>query len=306
MAAMRSLPPLNALRAFEAAARHLSFTLAAEELHVTQAAVSHQVKGLEDRLGLKLFRRLPRGLMLTEQGQSLLPELRAAFDRIEQAMNKLSVLGNEGPLTLSLMTTFALTWLVPRLHRFQARHPTIDVRMLTTNRIADFGREDVDLAIRYSRDASQPGLRADKLFNDLLTPLSGVAYRDRLKSPADLLRVPLIDTTGDPDWLTWLGAAGIRQPPRTPPMIFDSTKIAVDAAMEGAGVAIGAPFLFKAELASGRLFQPFELVVPTGKGFWLVGPESTAEQPKLKAFREWLLEEAQSDLETSELAVQKA
>lgn len=303
---MRSLPPLNALRAFEAAARHLSFTLAAEELHVTQAAVSHQVKGLEDRLGLKLFRRLPRGLMLTEQGQSLLPELRGAFDRIEQAMNKLSMLGNEGPLTVSLMTTFALTWLVPRLHRFQARHPTIDVRMLTTNRIADFGREDIDLAIRYARDPRQPGLRGDKLFNDLLTPLCGAAYRDRLLAPADLLRVPLIDTTGDPDWLVWLAAAGVRQPPRNPPMVFDSTKIAVDAAMEGAGVAIGAPFLFKAELASGRLFQPFDLVVPNGKGFWLVGPESTAEQPKLKALREWLLEEAQSDLETSELAVQKS
>ncbi len=300
---MRSLPPLNALRAFEAAARHLSFTLAADELHVTQAAVSHQVKALEERLGVKLFRRLPRGLVLTEQGQALLPELRGAFDRIEQAMNKLSLLGNEGPLTVSLMTTFALTWLVPRLHRFQARHPTIDVRMLTTNRMADFVREDIDLAIRYSRDPRQPGLRGDKLFNDLLTPLCGVAYRERLRSPADLLRVPLIDTTGDPDWLTWLAAAGVRQPPRTPPMIFDSTKIAVDAAMEGAGVAIGAPFLFRTELASGRLFQPFELVVPNGKAFWIVGPESTAEQPKLKAFRDWMLEEAKADLATSELTV---
>jgi DNA-binding transcriptional LysR family regulator len=300
---MRSLPPLNALRAFEAAARHLSFTLAAEELHVTQAAVSHQVKALEDRLGLKLFRRLPRGLMLTEQGQSLLPELRGAFDRIEQAMNKLSLQGNEGPLTISLMTTFALTWLVPRLHRFQAQHPTIDVRMLTTQRLADFSREDVDLAIRYSADPRVPGLRGDKLFNDLLTPLCGVVYRERLKVPADLLRVPLIETTGDLDWPVWLQAAGIRQPPRIQAMVFDSTKIAVDAAMEGAGVAIGAPFLFKAELASGRLFQPFDLVVPNGKGFWIVGPESTAEQPKLKAFRDWILEEARADLATSELSI---
>jgi LysR family glycine cleavage system transcriptional activator len=300
---MRSLPPLNALRAFEAAARHLSFTLAAEELHVTQAAVSHQVKALEDRLGLKLFRRLPRGLMLTEQGQSLLPELRGAFDRIEQAMNKLSLQGNEGPLTISLMTTFALTWLVPRLHRFQAQHPTIDVRMLTTQRLADFSREDVDLAIRYSADPRVPGLRGDKLFNDLLTPLCGVVYRERLKVPADLLRVPLIETTGDLDWPVWLQAAGIRQPPRIQAMVFDSTKIAVDAAMEGAGVAIGAPFLFKAELASGRLFQPFDLVVPNGKGFWIVGPETTAEQPKLKAFRDWILEEARADLATSELSI---
>ncbi|MGE0154569.1 MAG: transcriptional regulator GcvA [Reyranellaceae bacterium] len=300
---MRSLPPLNALRAFEAAARHLSFTLAAEELHVTQAAVSHQVKALEDRLGLKLFRRLPRGLMLTEQGQALLPELRGAFDRIEQAMNRLSLLGTEGPLTISLMTTFALTWLVPRLHRFQARHPTIEVRMLTTQRLADFAREDVDLAIRYSTDPRQAGLRADKLFNDLLTPLCGVAHRDRLRTPSDLLRVPLIETTGDLDWPVWLQAAGVRQMPRLQAMLFDSTKIAVDAAMEGAGVAIGAPFLFRTELASGRLFQPFDLVVPNGKGFWIVGPESTAEQPKLKAFRDWILEEAKSDLETSQLSL---
>jgi DNA-binding transcriptional LysR family regulator len=303
MAAMRSLPPLNALRAFEAAARHLSFTVAADELHVTQAAVSHQVKALEDRLGLKLFRRLPRGLMLTEQGQALLPELRGAFDRIEQAMAKLSVLGNEGPLTISLMTTFALTWLVPRLHRFQAQHPTIDVRMLTTQRLADFAREDVDLAIRYSANPAVSGLRADRLFNDLLTPLCGVVYRERLKVPADLLRVPLIETTGDLDWPVWLQAAGIRQPPRIQAMMFDSTKIAVDAAMEGAGVAVGAPFLFKTELASGRLFQPFDLVVPNGKAFWIVGPESTAEQPKLKAFRDWILDEAKADLATSQLTV---
>ena len=196
---MRALPPLNALRSFEAAARHLSFTLAAEELHVTQAAVSHQVKALEERLGLKLFRRLPRGLMLTEQGQALLPELRGAFDRMEQALSRVSALGKEGPLTVSLLTTFALTWLVPRLHRFQALHPGIDVRMLTTQRMADFAREDVDLAIRYAADPALPGLRCDRLFNDLLTPLCGQAYRERLKGPSDLLRVPLIDTIGDAD-----------------------------------------------------------------------------------------------------------
>ena len=300
---MRSLPPLNALRAFEAAARNLSFTLAAEELHVTQAAVSHQVKALEERLGLKLFRRLPRGLILTEQGQALLPELRGAFDRIEQALARVGALGGEGPLTISLMTTFALTWLVPRLHRFQAQHPTNDVRMLTTQRLADFAREDVDLAIRYSVDPRVPGLRGDKLFNDLLTPLCGAAYRERLRHPSDLLRVPLIDTIGDEDWPVWLRAAGLRQPPRSQAMVFDSTKIAVDAAMEGAGVAIGPPFLFRSELASGRLFQPFDLVIPNGKAFWVVGPEATADQPKVRAFRDWIVAEAQGDLATSELAV---
>lgn len=291
---MRSLPPLNALRAFEAAARHLSFTLAADELNVTQAAVSHQVKGLEDRLGVKLFRRLPRGLLLTDQGQALLPELRGAFERIEQAIARIDRDGPSGSLSVSLMTTFALTWVVPRLHRFQAAWPRIEVKLVTTGRLVDFAREDVDIAIRYMADGNHPNLRADKLFDDALTPLAGKAYRDRLKVPEDLLQVPLIDTTGDLDWPIWLRAAGIRRGFR-PAIIFDSTKIAVDAAMEGSGVAIGPPFLFAEAIAAQRLFQPFDLVVRNGKAWWVISPESRAEQTKVRAFRDWLLAEAEAD-----------
>ncbi len=291
---MRPLPPLNALRAFEAAARHLSFTTAAEELNVTQAAVSHQVKGLEDRLGVKLFRRLPRGLLLTDQGQALLPELRGAFDRIEQAVARIDRDGPSGSLSVSLMTTFALTWLVPRLHRFQAAWPKVEVKLVTTGRLVDFAREDVDIAIRYMADGVQHGLRADKLFDDALTPLAGRAYRHKLKAPTDLLDVPLIDTTGDFDWPLWLRSAGIRKPFR-PAIIFDSTKIAVDAAMEGSGVAIGPPFLFAEAIAAQKIFQPFELIVKNGKAWWVISPENRAEQTKVKAFREWLLAEVLID-----------
>lgn len=288
------MPPLNALRAFEAAARHLSFTLAAAELHVTQAAVSHQIKGLEERLGVKLFRRLPRGLLLTDQGQALMPELRGAFDRIEQALAKVGQEGARGPLSVSLLTTFALTWLVPRLHRFQAAWPEIEVKLVTTQRIVDFNRDDIDVAIRYALDPSHAGLHAEKLFDDVLTPLCGRAHRAALKNPADLLKVPLIDTEGDLDWPVWLRAAGLR-PRLRPALVFDSTKIAVDAAIEGAGVAIGPPFLFADAIASQRLFQPFDLVVPNGKAWWVVCAELRAEQPKIAAFRHWLLEEVAAD-----------
>ena len=295
MGAMQALPPLNALRAFEAAARHLSFTLAAQELRVTQAAVSHQVKGLEDRLGIKLFRRLPRGLLLTDQGQALLPELRAAFERIEQAVARIDRDGPSGSLSVSLVTTFALAWLVPRLHRFQAAWPKIEVKLVTTGRMVDFAREDVDIAIRYMAEGQHhASLRVEKLFDDVLTPLAGRAYRARLKRPEDLFDVPLIDTTGDLDWPLWLRHAGIRKPIR-PALIFDSTKIAVDAAMEGSGVAIGPPFLFAEAIAAQRIFQPFELIVPNGKAWWVVTPQSRAEQTKVRAFRDWLLAEVATD-----------
>lgn len=299
---MRSLPPLNALRAFEAAARHLSFTLAANELHVTQAAVSHQVKALEAWLGVKLFRRLPRSLLLTDQGQALLPEIRAALDRMAQAVARVGSQGG-GTLTVSLLTTFALTWLVPRLHRFTAANPGIEVKMLTTPRLVDLHREDVDVAIRYAARPNRTGLRVHKLFDEMLTPLCNRSFRDRLKRPEDLAGVPLLDTTGhneEADWSVWLDAAGLVLRGKTPRITFDSTKIAVDAAIEGAGVAIGQPSLFVHALSSGRLFQPFPLIVPSGKAYWLVSTEEGAETAKVRAFRDWVL--AELEAEKAELA----
>jgi LysR family glycine cleavage system transcriptional activator len=287
----RPLPPLNALRAFEAAARHLSFTRAAEELHVTQAAVSHQVKALEERVGVKLFRRLTRGLLLTEDGHALLPDLRDAFDRLAQAVDRIGRQGGQGTLTISLLTTFALGWLVPRLPRFQEAHPSIDVRLTTTARLIDFAVEDVDVAVRYGT-GGWPGLRCDKIFDDVVTPLCNARFKERLRKPADILNVPLLHEQYEHDWRTWFRAAGISAGQLKKGPIFDSTRVAMEAAIAGVGVAAGAPFLFKAELATGQLHQPFDLVVPNGKGYWLVSPEATSERPKIKALRDWMLAEA--------------
>ncbi len=286
----RSQLPLNALRAFEAAARHASFTHAAEELHVTQAAVSHQVKALEERLGVALFVRRPRGLEITSEGEALLPDLRDAFDRMTNALERVGRKANSGTLNVSLVTTFALGWLVPRLHRFQAKHPEIEVRMTTSQKRVDFAREDVDCAIRFTVQP-EPELHATRLFSDVLTPLCGKRYHDKLKTFDDLKRVPFIDMTHDPEWPIWLRAVGLGdfKPKRV--LTFDSTMIAVEAAMEGAGVAVGPPQLFREELAEGRLFQPFEQIVDSGKAWWFVCPPASVSRPKTKAFEEWLVEE---------------
>jgi DNA-binding transcriptional LysR family regulator len=290
----RALPPLNALRAFEAAARHGSFVAAADELSVTPAAISHQVKALEERLGVALFRRLARGLAMTEEGQALLPDLRDAFDRMALALDRVGRQSSGKVLTISLITTFLLAWLVPRLHRFQAKHPDIEVRMTTTRQLVDFGREDVDAAVRFV-DRPADGLFAMKLFNDVLTPLCGRRYRDRLKTVEDLRKVPLIDTTYSPEWPIWLEGIGQQALKPRRSLAFDSTMIAVEAAIEGAGVAIGPPDLFREEIEDGRLFQPFPQLVESGKAWWFVCPAGSAERPKIKAFRAWLAEELARD-----------
>jgi DNA-binding transcriptional LysR family regulator len=287
----RPLPPLNALRAFEAAARHLSFTRAADELHVTQAAVSHQVKALEERVGVKLFRRLTRGLLLTEEGHALLPDLREAFDRLAQAVDRIGRQGGQGTLNISLLTTFAIGWLVPRLPRFQEAHPSIDVQLTTTARLVDFAVEDVDVAIRYGT-GGWPGLRSDLIFSDVVTPLCNARFLERLRKPEDILNLPLLHEQYEHDWRTWFRAAGISVGQLKKGPIFDSTRVAIEAAIAGVGVAAGAPFLFASEIASGQLHQPFDLVVPNGKGYWLVSPEATAERPKIRALRDWMLAEA--------------
>jgi DNA-binding transcriptional LysR family regulator len=291
---MRPLPPLNALRAFEAAARHKSFTRAAEELHVTQAAISHQVKALEERIGVPLFRRSPRALSLTAEGEALLPDLRGAFDRMALAIDRVGKMAGSRSLNVSLVTTFALTWLVPRLHRFQERHPDIEVRMTTQQRLVDLGREDVDVAVRFTAEPDET-LHSVRLFNDRLTPLCGKRYRDRVKTFDDLRRVPLIDTAFKPEWPIWLKAMGLElQPQRA--LQFDSTAICVEAAIEGAGVAIGPPDLFLPEFEAGKLFQPFEQLVESGQSWWLVCTHAMAERPKVKAFRDWMTEEVARDL----------
>jgi LysR family glycine cleavage system transcriptional activator len=282
---------LNALRAFEAAARHLSFTRAAEELRVTQAAVSHQVKALEQRLGIALFRRLPRSLHLTDEGQALLPELRDAFDRLARAIDRLGERTERGRLTVSLLTTFALSWLVPRLPRFNQLHPAVDVCFITGLHLTDFLREDVDVAIRYGR-GPWSGLRCDKLFEDAATPLCGKRWLAKLRRPEHLTRAPLLAVRGHDHWRIWLEAVRLSHMEMTVRQEFDGSRIAVDAAVAGAGVAIGNPKVFSDMIAAGQLFQPFDLVVPNGDAYWLVCPDGTADRSKNRVFRDWILAEA--------------
>ena len=284
------LPPLNALRAFESAARHLSFTRAADELHVTQAAISHQVKALEDRLGVKLFRRLPRRLLLTDEGQALLPDLRDAFNRMAVAIDRLSARSAVGTLTVSSMTTIVMTWLVPRLPRFQAAHPEIDVRLMTTQRLVDFSREDIDLAIRFGT-GKWPGVKSERMFGEVLTPLCGKRLIEKITTPADLASLPLLRTTEEEEWPIWFAAAGVKlsEPIRGP--VFDSALVGVQAAIDGLGIGMGPPSLFIDDLATGRLFRPFALAVETGKSYWLASPENTVDRPKVKAFRDWIFAE---------------
>jgi LysR family glycine cleavage system transcriptional activator len=290
----RRLPPLSALRAFEAAARHLSFTRAAAELGVTQAAISHQVKLLEDQLGQPLFRRLTRRLLLTDAGQTLWPGVRDGFDRLAQAVQKVQASGDSGVLTLSLTVSFAARWLVPRLGGFLKAHPEIDVKLTTTDRMVDFAREDVDAAIRHG-DGEWPGLDSWRVLSPAYTPLlSPKLVEDvKLEQPSDLQRLPLlIESDDNINWRAWFQAAGTPWRPHRRMVEFDTTQMAVQAATEGLGVALGPPEYFYDELESGRLLQPFEVYILTDEAFFLVSPTGRAEEPKIRAFRDWILAEA--------------
>jgi len=294
LAMSRRLPPLSALRAFEAAARHLSFTRAAAELGVTQAAISHQVKLLEDQLGQPLFRRLTRRLLLTDAGQTLWPGVRDGFDRLAEAVQKVQSNRDGGVLTLSLTVSFAARWLVPRLGHFLKAHPEIDVKLTTTDRMVDFTREDVDAAIRHGA-GDWPGLESWRVLSPAYTALvNPKLLRDvKLEQPGDLQRLPLlVESDDNVSWRTWFQKAGRAWRPNGRLIEFDTTQMAVQAATEGLGVALGPPEYFYDELESGRLIQPFEISVTTDEAFFLVCPQGRAEEPKIKAFRDWILAEA--------------
>jgi LysR family transcriptional regulator, glycine cleavage system transcriptional activator len=292
----RRLPPLNSLRAFEAAARHLSFTKAAEELHVTPAAVSHQIKGLEDHLGVKLFRRLNRAVLLTEAGQACVAGLSDAFDRMAMALERLRAQECSGPLTVSTSPALAAKWLVPRLEGFQELYPEIDVRVSAAMRLVDFAREDVDVAIRYGRGCYR-GLLAELLLTNEVVPVCAPALLEGsrpLRAPQDLRHHTLLhdDTlTSDgayPNWAMWLRAAGVEgvDPSRGPR--FDYAGLVLDAATAGHGVALALSTIVAADIAVGRLVKPFAVAVPTPFAYYVVCPQATAERPKVAAFRRWL------------------
>lgn len=280
--------PLNALRAFEAAGRHLSFTNAAIELCVTPAALSHQVKALEDRLGALLFRRLPRGLALTDEGRALMPALTESFDRIAGMLGRFRGGAVREVLSVGAVGTFAVGWLMPRLPRFQEAHPFIDLRLLTNNNRVDIAAEGLDYAIRFG-DGAWHGTDALRLFEPHFTPLCSPATAQRLRQAQDLARETLLRSYRADDWPDWFRVAGLAPPPLTGP-VFDSSRLMVEAAIQGAGVALAPPLLFERELAEGHIVQPFEAAVATG-AYWLTRLKSREPSAAMTAFASWLAAE---------------
>jgi LysR family transcriptional regulator, glycine cleavage system transcriptional activator len=284
---------LNGLRAFEAAARHLSFTVAAAELNVTQTAISHQIRRLEAELGIRLFVRQSRTLALTPEAREYLPGIRAAFNDLRLATDRLLRKDDDRVLTVSTLASFAAKWLLPRLSTFQQAHPDIDVHITSSTSLVDFRRDDVDAAIRYGR-GHWPGLRADWLTADELFPVCSPALlrgNRPLRSPEDLAQHTLLHTTGgyDDDWRLWLTAAG--QPSdisKQPGLSFDLILMTVQAAIDGLGVALGRTTYVEGDIAKGRLVVPFKMALPADAGFYLVSPQARAESAKLSAFRQWL------------------
>jgi LysR family transcriptional regulator, glycine cleavage system transcriptional activator len=292
------LPSLNGLRAFEAAARHLSFTVAASELNVTQTAISHQIRRLERELGVRLFIRQNRALALTPEARDYLPGVRAAFNDLRLATDRLLRRDDGRVLTVSTLASLAAKWLMPRLSSFQEAHPGIDVRITTSTGLVDFRSGDVDAAIRYGRGHWR-GVRADWLMADQIFPVCSPALLkgDKpLRCPEDLAHQTLLHSSGgyDDDWRLWLTAAGLpTNLSKQPGLTFDLIFMTVQAAIDGIGVAMGRTSYVETDIARGRLVVPFEITLPADAGFYLVSPEAKADSPKLAAFRQWLKASAQ-------------
>jgi LysR family glycine cleavage system transcriptional activator len=294
----RSLPPLNALRSFDAAARHRSFTRAAVELCVTQGAVSHQVKALEVELGLQLFKRERSGLVITEAGRDYLAVVRDVFDRLELGTDRLLQRQRSGTITVSTSPDFAAKWLVSRLGRFAEAYPEIELKLAALMHRVDFAQEDVDLAIRHG-DGQWPELDTVNLSAEELFPVcspSLMTSRGGLNKPEDVLRFPLLHLDDRHDWSRWLEAAGapgegllLHGP------ILNHASMLIDAAIEGQGMALARTILAASDLIAGRLVRPFQAAIPLRNTYWIVCPKATRALPKIAAFREWLLEEVAAD-----------
>lgn len=295
----RRLPPLNSLRVFEAAARHLSFTRAAEELFVTQAAVSHQIKALEEFLGLKLFRRRNRSLLLTEEGQSYFLDIKEIFSSLSEATDKVLERSAKGALTISLPPSFAIQWLVPRLSDFNNQEPDIDVRIKAVYMDEGSLTEDVDVAIYYGR-GNWPGLRVELLYQEQLLPLCSpqVLLNEKPLATIDDLRFhTLLHDTSRKDWKQFvkhyeLAGMNVNQGP-----IFSHSTMVLQAAAHGQGIALGNNVLAQPELDAGRLVAPFEEVLVSKNAFYLVCNEKQADTGRIATFREWILSKARSEQE---------
>ena len=291
----RQLPPLNALRAFEAAARHLSFARAAEELHVTPAAISQQIKLLEDQLGVTLFRR-GKKLALSEAAGNALPLLSEAFDQIEHAVLKLRPNGNTNTLVVSTPPAFSARWLIPRLEDFQMRHPDIDLRLDASKRPVNFEVENVDLAIRFGA-GNYPDLIAERLMQEAIIPVATPALAATVHTPQDFARCTLleddwhIDNGLFPDWTTWLATLGVGNSALRI-RHFGDANLAIQAAASGLGATLCWYSLAADDLKAGRLVRLLDQTIPTSLGYYLVMPPNRASQSKVAAFRGWLLEQA--------------
>ena len=305
---MRRLPPLSAVKVFEAAARHENFTRAAAELGMTQAAVSYQIRLLEERLGVPLFLRSKRRVTLSEAGRRAAPLVARAFDTLADAFGSV-VSEDENVLAISTTQTFASNWIAPRLGAFQLARPELAVRLHTENRVIDFAREEIDVAIRSTSGAgSWPGLRSHFMFRLHSTPVAAPDFREAhgIAAPEDVLRVPRL-TPDDVWWSRWLRAAGLPVPDDggSSGIRFDAQAMEGQAVLAGAGVAMLTPLFWRPELASGRLVQLFDAVSVSETAYWLVYPEHRRNQAKIRAFRDWILAEvdAMKAIEPEEIFV---
>lgn len=293
----RRLPPLNSLKVFEAAARHLSFTRAAEELFVTQAAVSHQVKALEEFLGLKLFRRRNRSLLLTEEGQSYFTDIKDIFTSLLEATDKVLERSEKGSLTISLQPSFAIQWLVPRLAGFNEQEPDIDVRIKAVDMDDGSLTDDVDVAIYYGR-GNWPGLRADKLYQEYLVPLCAPRLLDGVKplnSLSDLSKHNLLHDTSRKDWKQFVNQHGIAGVNVNHGPIFSHSTMVLQAAAHGQGIALGNNVLAQPEIEAGRLVCPFDEVLVSKNAFYVVCHAKQADVGRIATFRDWMLNIAASE-----------
>ncbi|MRG65185.1 LysR family transcriptional regulator [Rhizobium pusense] len=286
---VRQFLPLNGLRAFEASARHLSFTRAAIELCVTQAAVSQQVKGLEKRLGVALFQRLPRGLKITAEGEALLPTVTSSFDQMATTLDRIEAGQVRELLFLGVVGTFAVGWLLPRLLAFQKRHPFIDVRVSTNNNRVDMAAEGLDFAIRFGQ-GSWHGTDAFRLFDAPLSPLCTPKLAETLKAPADLMEATLLRSYRADEWSSWFAAAGVTPAAQVNAgIVFDTSLGMMEAALQGLGVALAPPSMFSRHLASGAVVQPFPVTISLGS-YWLTRLQSKPPTPAMQVFSDWLFD----------------
>lgn len=297
----RRLPPLNALKAFEAAARHLSFTKAADELFVTQAAVSHQIKALEEYLSMKLFLRRNRTLLLTEEGQSYFLELKDIFKHLQEATERLVAKGSKGAITVAMPPSFASIWLVPRINSFSTIHPDIDVRIKAVDFDEGFLEDDIDVAIYYGK-GRWSGVQADKLHREFLTPLCSPSLFNGpkpLNDLADLKHHVLLHDETRAAWKNWLKQIGVQGVNVNHGPVFSHSMLVLQAAALGQGIALGNTVLARPEIEAGRLIMPFEEKLESREAFYVVCDESQAELGKIAAFRDWILalvEEEQDDV----------